>query len=145
MFEPGMMPILAQAHGPCRYVWDTVELFSIYNAQPRELLSQCCLHPGRGWPRQQCCFGTGSNAVYSLHKKIAISWPCTEYSLLVESKSELSGCVPQQQVTGRTFGILGWAWRASCSERPCSKEEEVLAWHRLYVENTFLCPHRNYY
>lgn len=87
----------------------------------------------------------GSNGVYSLHKKIAISWPCTEYSLFVESTSELSGCVPQQQVTGRTFGILGWAWRASCSECPCSKEEEVLAGHGLYVENTFLCPHRNYY
>jgi len=48
MFEPGMMPILAQVQGPCKHVSDAVELFIIYNAQPRKVPSEPCLHPGRG-------------------------------------------------------------------------------------------------
>lgn len=67
------------------------ELFSIYNARQWEVPSEPCLHPGRGWLSQWYCSGTSSNALHNLHKQLSVSCWCTEYSLFVESTSELSG------------------------------------------------------
>lgn len=101
----------------------------------------------KSWSSQWCCLRTCNNTINSLLKLSAISWLFTGCSLFLESTSNLNR---QRVCTTRggcreSIWVTGPGLEAPYTEPLCSKYEEMLVWHWLIVENTFLHPHHNYY
>lgn len=86
-----------------------------------------------GWPSQQYSFENGSNTAHFL-QQFSIYW---SLSLWGFQNSIDVGYLPQHEVA-KSFRKLVWTWKV-CSETLWTKQEEVLAWHWLQVENRFLC------